>query len=949
MTTQVRTGSNISLEKVPRASSIAVIVLGCMVLVGWQFDIAVLKSISPGLATMKANSALGFILCGISLWSLNYKPNKKSIRLLGTTCAAIAALIGGLTLGEYVFNLDFGIDQLLFQDHADASAGFFPGRMSPATALIFLLLGSVLLLIDSRWSNWLNETFSITALVIAGVAVVGRLYDVASLHQIGVYASMALHTALGFILLCLGVLCVRPEHTVVSTFTNDSPAGILARRLLPAAIGLPIVLGWLILSGQRMGYYDSAFGIALFALSNVIIFSLLIWQNTNVLYQAETERGQAQRALSLSEKRAQALIENSWDAIALFGADGTILYGSPSTPQILGYALDEFVGRNAFELIHQEDQALVTERMKLSLQRPREHISVYARARHKNGEWRWLEGVFTNLLDEPSVQAIVNNYHDFTERKQVEEKLHENEERYSRFFENMHEIFVVQEVITDNDGKPIDLRFVDVNPAAERFLGRTRNDIVGRTRSQLSGQSDPEGVEMASRVASTGEPFHMVRYSAGFGSWFESFTYSLGSGMVATLSLNVTERKEAETTLQRMNEELERQVQERTLALSQANSLLQMLLDQMPDHIYFKDAQSRFIRNSRSQAKALGLSDPAEAVGKSDFDFFPHAQQSFEIEQEIIRSGKPLVDQEERVLWPDGTETWVSTTKAPLLDQAGHIIGTFGISRDITERKRGEVALQKAKLELEAANKELEAFSYSVSHDLRAPLRSVDGFSQALLEDYGELLPPEGRNFLDRIRSSAQRMAQLIDDLLDLSRVTRVLIKSVPVDLTKLAENVTAELQRTYPERRVKLRIAPNLNVRGDPHLLQVVLENFLSNAWKFTSKQELAEIEFGSKHENNETIYFVRDNGAGFDMTYASKLFGAFQRLHAMTEFPGTGVGLATVQRIIHRHGGRVWAESAVGQGATFFFTLPPLERVQSQAEPQEKDSLATRIKEII
>jgi light-regulated signal transduction histidine kinase (bacteriophytochrome) len=243
----------------------------------------------------------------------------------------------------------------------------------------------------------------------------------------------------------------------------------------------------------------------------------------------------------------------------------------------------------------------------------------------------------------------------------------------------------------------------------------------------------------------------------------------------------------------------------------------------------------------------------------------------------------------------------------------------------------------------------LEAFSYSVSHDLRAPLRSVDGFSQALLEDYGELLPPDGRNFLDRIRNSAQRMAQLIDDLLDLARVTRVLLKSMPVDLTKLAENVTAELQRTYPERNVKLKIAPNLKVRGDPQLLQVVLENFLSNAWKFTSKQEGAEIEFGSKQEKDETIYFVRDNGAGFDMTYASKLFGAFQRLHAMTEFPGTGVGLATVQRIIHRHGGRVWAESAVGQGATFFFTLPPLEQMRPQAEPQEKDSLAKRVKEII
>jgi PAS domain S-box-containing protein len=374
-----------------------------------------------------------------------------------------------------------------------------------------------------------------------------------------------------------------------------------------------------------------------------------------------------------------------------------------------------------------------------------------------------------------------------------------------------------------------------------------------------------------------------------------------------------------------------------------------MMLDNMPDQIYFKDAQSRFIRNSRSQAKALGLSDPAEAVGKSDFDFFPHAQLSYEKEQEIIRSGKPLVDEEERVVWPDGQETWVSTTKVPLPDQTGQIIGTFGISRDITERKQAEASLQKAKLELEAANKELEAFSYSVSHDLRSPLRTIDGFSQALLEDYGDQLPAEGQNHLMRVRAATQRMGQLIDDLLNLSKVTRAAMKLVSVDLSGLARGIAAELQRTQPERRVNFKITPNLKARGDPNLMQAALENLLNNALKFTAKRQQAEIEFGSKFENHETIYFIRDNGAGFDMAYVGKLFGAFQRLHAMTEFSGTGIGLATVQRIINRHGGRIWAEGAVDQGATFFFTLPALERPKPETLPQEKDSLARRAREII
>jgi light-regulated signal transduction histidine kinase (bacteriophytochrome) len=211
------------------------------------------------------------------------------------------------------------------------------------------------------------------------------------------------------------------------------------------------------------------------------------------------------------------------------------------------------------------------------------------------------------------------------------------------------------------------------------------------------------------------------------------------------------------------------------------------------------------------------------------------------------------------------------------------------------------------------------------------------------------LLPMEGRNFLENVRKSARRMGELIDGLLELSRVTRAEIHSVPVDLTRLAENILTELQRHHPERKIRSSVAPNLQARGDSLLLQVVLENLLNNAWKYTSKQEQAEIEFGSKEESDQIIFFVHDNGAGFDVAYADKLFGAFQRLHTPTEFPGTGIGLATVQRIIHRHGGRVWAESIINEGATFFFTLPALEDARAKTELKEEASLIQRAKEII
>jgi len=265
-------------------------------------------------------------------------------------------------------------------------------------------------------------------------------------------------------------------------------------------------------------------------------------------------------------------------------------------------------------------------------------------------------------------------------------------------------------------------------------------------------------------------------------------------------------------------------------------------------------------------------------------------------------------------------------------DEIGQLVETFNEMLARIQEQNQELQQSRDELEqrviertaqLENANKELESFSYSVSHDLRAPLRSIDGFSQAILEDYSDKLDAEGQADLRRVRAATQRMGQLIDDMLDLSRVTRAKITREQVDLSALVRALGAELQKVEPERKIDFTVAPGLTADGDPRLLRIALENLLRNAWKFTGKHPTAKIEFGITQNNGNSAYFVRDDGAGFDMAYANKLFGAFQRLHAMTEFNGTGVGLATVQRIISRHGGRVWAEGEVEKGAIFYFTL--------------------------
>lgn len=248
---------------------------------------------------------------------------------------------------------------------------------------------------------------------------------------------------------------------------------------------------------------------------------------------------------------------------------------------------------------------------------------------------------------------------------------------------------------------------------------------------------------------------------------------------------------------------------------------------------------------------------------------------------------------------------------------------TFVLVRSRIVAERAGWKFEEANRELQAINRELEAFSYSVSHDLRAPLRSIDGFSQILLEDYEDELDEEGRDYLGRVRGSAQRMGQLIDDLLELSRVTRGPLRRSTVDLSGMAADVAGGLKASDTERRGRFVISDGLVARGDAKLLRVALENLLGNAWKFTSKEPEAMVEFGASWRGGMQVYYVRDNGVGFDATYADKLFGAFQRLHGPDEFEGTGVGLATVARVIRRHGGEVWAEGKVGEGATFYFTL--------------------------
>jgi PAS domain S-box-containing protein len=445
---------------------------------------------------------------------------------------------------------------------------------------------------------------------------------------------------------------------------------------------------------------------------------------------------------------------------------------------------------------------------------------------------------------------------------------------------------------------------------------------TGQTLAQYQGRGWLDAVHPEDRVASVAvwaravfalAPYELEHRLRRHDGQYRSFSVRavpvLGDdGTIrewAGIHTDITERKRAEETLR----DGERRFRE--------------LADSMPQIVWAAGPDGHFDYYNRRWYEFTGR--PEGISGDESWTDVVHPDDQKECLarwHSATQSGHAY-EIEYRLRQKTGTYHWFLRRALPVRDPAGRITRWFGTCTNIDTVKHTEEVLRRANVETAAANRELEAFSYSVAHDLRAPLRSIDGFSQAILEDNDAQLDAEGKSNLARVRAAAQRMARLIDDLLSLSRVSRAELHREKVNLTLVARTIGERLRETEPGREVEIVVEDGLLAEGDACLLAAVMENLLGNAWKFTGNQPRAHIRVGRASKDGQPAYFVRDNGAGFDMAHVGKLFGAFQRLHTTAEFPGTGIGLATVHRIVRRHGGQVWAEGRVGRGAEFFFTL--------------------------
>ena len=602
-----------------------------------------------------------------------------------------------------------------------------------------------------------------------------------------------------------------------------------------------------------------------------------------------TERRQAETSLRESELLLRTIAENYPNSfISIIEKDLSVGYTSGLEFKKQNLDPSQFVGLK-LEQVFGEHSPLVSEYYLKTFGGEETQFELFIND-------QYLQYRTVPLVDQNGkINRILSVVENATERKQAEIALHQSEERFRSYFD----LPLAGRAITSPSKG-----WLEVNDALCEMLGYIKTELIQMNWAELTHPDD---------LAIDLQHFNRVMAGEIDGYTLEKrFIHKDGHGVHTNLAIHCVRHPD------RSVDYFVALLQDIT-ASKQAQAEMEIL--------------ARFPSENPSPVLRVNLEGNLLYSNEAGILFLPEwhlivGEPVPQILQEIVTDS--MLEQKTKIIEVAQNDMVISFFVVPIT-KAGYA-NLYG--RDVTEQKKAEENIRKLNLELEdrvrertaqleTTNNELEAFSYSISHDLRAPLRGIDGWSQALFEDYHDILDEQGQQYIGHVRSEAQRMGHLIEDMLQLSRLSRAEMIKKQVDLSALAQTIMERFMMDQPQRQVDFNIQAGLSAKGDVNLLEAVLANLLDNAFKFTSKQPYAHIEFGRTESNGQCVFFVRDNGAGFDMAYSKKLFGAFQRMHKVSEFPGTGIGLATVQRIIHRHGGRVWAEAEVGRGATFYFTI--------------------------
>jgi PAS domain S-box-containing protein len=921
----------------PRLAATVTILVALVAIAGWVFDLPQLASVIPGVVAMKANTAVALVLCGISLLLL---ADASTVRVegCGQGIALAVAGIGLASLAEYVLGRPLGLDEFLFRDTHDAY-NVFRGRMSPFTAAVFIDAGFALV---ARRHELLKRAANIAAalIILVGMTVlVGYLWNAGELVTDSLLPPVAINTAGCFVVLGTGIL-LAPLRRAAS----DPPAlAGLASVEISVLAGFFLAMVLLLIAGTytyrtSVQLADSVAWVTHTQQVRTVIAdlksSLAAAELAQRDYLLNPQQGRMDEHLRLIAEVGARLAElekltpdnaeqrkNLQDLKsgvarrlddASVGLTAYQHFGIEAARAVLrdrrrGHSFTENVG------IITDKMDAIEARLLAQRQQAFSHVE----------RTTLVSLLITLALAGALFIALFRSIHrEMLARRDAEGALRASEQYNRSIVASSPDCLA----ILNMEGRiaqmtPHGLRLMDISHFASientHWLDLWSGGDLTKAR---------DAVEDA-RHGSAGRFQGYCPTRSGTPKWWDVIVMPIrgaagNAESLLAVARDITEVKRGEREL------------------LEANAFLDSLVENLPVMVFVKDARTlRYVRQNRATLDLLGIGRE-DMLGKFDRDFLPPEEAAFILakDREVLAGGH-LVDVPEQSIHSRtlGTRT-LHTKKMPILDEYGEPKYLLGISVDITERKRADQAIRELNAELrenaarlQASNKELESFSYSVSHDLRAPLRAIDGFALMMQEDYGPRLDAEGIRYLSVIRENSRRMGELIDDLLAFSRLGRQPVSSDQVNVDSLVREVVDEiLQGGSSADPAEVKAAPIFEVQplpptqGDRGLLRQVWVNLIANAVKYSSKVAQPVVQISGCEVNGERHYSVRDNGVGFSMEYVEKLFGVFQRLHRADEFSGTGVGLAIVQRVIARHGGRVWAEGEVNKGAVFSFALP-------------------------
>jgi PAS domain S-box-containing protein len=910
---------------------VAAVGIALISIAGWVLGIQPLTSVIPGAVEMKFNTATCILLCGTALFILAHRTGA-GLEGLARAMAALAAGVGAATLSEYLFGWQLGIDELVLKDSVGAFVRFH-GRMSPFSACAFVILGFAVGAVRIRLLARAAGIAAGLGLAIGLISMIGYLWNADELTTDRWLPPVAINTALCFIVIAIGVFMV--ERAVMNRSARNVGLAKVELRIL---IGFAVAISILVVGGsftyrtsvqlsQSMQWVThtqevrTALSDIFGALAGANLVARDYWvthdperlrEFEGLVAAARARELDLQRLVSDDEQqRRNAMRLAGWLNQALDELDAAMRAFSVYGVEAARATLTVTRGRNAVGRVR--DATTAMDEIEAHLVQQREEAAARVRVTTLTSMLLTLAAAIGLFF------ALFRSIHkEMLARRRAEEDLQDSDEYNRSIIESAPDAV---SVLTAG------AHVTQMTPRAMELMGIAPSTRVSGTDWCLfwNGE-DQQAAREAVAAACSGTP---GRFSAltqppgGIKRWWDVIVMPMRapkgeSQRLLAVARDVSEAKRVESNL---------------LA---ANRFLDSLIEALPVMVVVRDAADlRIVRVNRLYEKLMGM-PAAQLIGKTAFDLLQPAEADLTTKSDhaALAAGAVVELGERTIDTKDGVRI-LNTTKLPLHDESGNARFLLAISSDITDRKLSEMAIRELNEELEAkatllesSNKELESFSYSVSHDLRAPLRAIDGFAEMLEEDYGGKLDAEAQRYLAVIRDNSKRMGMLIDDLLAFSRLGRQTVTKAEVAVDSLVREVIAELLHALPPRdgrpAPRIDVGPLPNVRGDRSLLRQVWTNLIANALKYTGKTEQPIIQIGGSAGDHVNEYYVRDNGVGFSMMYVEKLFGVFQRLHRADEFSGTGVGLAIVKRVVERHGGRAWAEGKIDEGAIFSFALP-------------------------